>query len=290
MHVNEPIVISVLIAITVGVLSFLLLRAIVELSLKRRGEVDEQLMTFSEQLEPYLRLIPLPAPVRKAWVTDRLTQRLRHAGITWDPGDFARLHWALIWIIAVLAAWMVVEREFDLVGVFLAGLFLLSSLYGPGLWLGLQADRRKMEIDLSIPDFMDRLALGLEAGLGFEIAFRRTSANFHGLLGMELRRVIRQLERGHTMSGALEQMMDRIPSRDLRAFVASVLQSERLGTSLARGLRMQTNLLRSRRRRRAQEASRRLPILIVFPLVFCFLPALMIIYIAPPILHLIMGQ
>lgn len=287
---DEPLLISALVALTIGLVSFLALGGFFESSLRRRGIAENVPASLSDQILPYLQIIPLPEFIIRAWVTDRLTKRLRHAGIRWEPGDFARLHWALLWIVTLLAGWYVANREFDLVGVFLGVLFFLAAVYGPGIWLGFQADRRRMEIDFAIPDFFDRLALGLEAGLGFEIALRRTSENFHGLLGEELRRLVRQLDRGHTMSGALDQLVDRNPSQDLGAFVASVLQSERLGTSLAKGLRMQTDLLRSRRRRRAQEASRRLPIIIVFPLVFCFLPALMIIYIAPPILHLLFGQ
>jgi tight adherence protein C len=147
-----------------------------------------------------------------------------------------------------------------------------------------------MEVDLSLPDFMDRLALVLEAGLGFEVALRRTASGYPGLLGAELQRTIRQLDRGLSRSAALVELGERVPSLDLTAFVAAVRQADRLGTSLAKALRVQTGLLRARRRRRAQEASRRLPILIVFPLVFFFLPALLIIYLAPPLLHLFLGR
>jgi tight adherence protein C len=101
---------------------------------------------------------------------------------------------------------------------------------------------------------------------------------------------VRQIDRGHASASALSELTRRNPSQDLRAFVASVNQADILGTPLAKTLRIQTSALRARRRRRAQEASRRLPILIVFPLVFCFLPALMIIYLAPPLLHLFLGR
>jgi tight adherence protein C len=173
---------------------------------------------------------------------------------------------------------------------FVALLVLGLGAMGPALWLAWRKDRRLREVEAALPDFLDRLALGLEAGLGFEVALRRSSAQFPGLLGEELQRVVRQLDRGHVRAETLEEMSTRHASNDLRAFVAAVRQSDRLGTSLARSLRSQTTLLRARRRRRAHEAGRRLPILIVFPLVFCFLPALMIIYLAPPLLHLFLGQ
>jgi len=102
--------------------------------------------------------------------------------------------------------------------------------------------------------------------------------------------LVRQLDRGHGRAEALDELSERIPSQDLRSFSAAVKQADRLGTSLAKTLRVQTDLLRARRKRRAQEASRRLPILIVFPLVFFFLPSLLIIYLAPPLLHLFLGR
>ena len=147
-----------------------------------------------------------------------------------------------------------------------------------------------MEIDNALAPFMDRMALGLDAGLGFEAVLRRIAGQYPGLLGEEFRRMVRQLDRGHPRWQALEELGERNSSHDLSAFVAAVRQTDRLGTSLARILRIQTHLLRSRRRRRAEEASRRLPILIVFPLVFFFLPALLIIYFAPPILHIFLGR
>lgn len=284
------ILIAILVGLTVGVLVLVLTRYVVETRRLRVKPGDDQPLPVAERLAPYLELIPLPAPIRVRWGTEKLALRLRYAGLPWDLETYARLHWALIWIMLLLAVWLLVSREVDLVGGFTALLLVLGGLLGPGVWLTLQADRRKAEIDYALPDFLDRLALGLEAGLGFEVALRRTSNNFPALLGSELRRAVRQVNRGHPVTVALGELSSRTPSNDMRAFVASVKQSGKLGTSLAQALRLQTNLLRARRRRRAQEASRRLPILIVFPLVFCFLPALLIIYIAPPILHLLLGQ
>jgi tight adherence protein C len=137
---------------------------------------------------------------------------------------------------------------------------------------------------------MDRLKLGLDAGLGFEWALRRSVRNQRGLLEMELKRMLAMLDRGHTKAQAFDQFVQRNPSEDLRSFAAAVKQAERLGSPLTKSLEVQGRLLRARRRRRAQQASRRLPVLIVFPLVFFFLPALLIIYLGPPLLHLFLGQ
>ena len=238
---------------------------------------------------PWMRAIWMPSQVRRRWADPALTSRLQMGGVPWVAEDFASLRWMLLGIGAVLAALTIAVRA-DLVGWFLGAVLVAAAWMGPTTWISLRLERREREIDRSLPDFLDRLSLALEAGLGFEVALRRSAERFPGRLGDELRRLVRQLDRGHPRQQVLEELAARNPSDDLRAFTAAVRQADRLGTSLAKALRVQSGLLRNRRRRRAQEASRRLPVLIVFPLVFFFLPALLIIYLAPPLLHLFLGQ
>lgn len=242
------------------------------------------------RIQPWLRAVWLPAGVRRRWAGGDVSQQLGLAGLPWEAGEFAAFRWLLIWIGLGLAVAVVGLRRGDLLGLFLGGSVLAGAWAGPAAWLSLRRETRQHEIDRSLPDFLDRLSLTLEAGLGFEVALRRSAQGCSGRLGEELRRMVRQLDRGHRRGTALEEMADRNPSEDLRVFAAAVRQADRLGTSLAKALRVHSGLLRDRRRRRAQEAGRRLPVLIVFPLVFFFLPALLIVYLAPPLLHLFLGR
>ena len=212
------------------------------------------------------------------------------AGMEWSQAQFASLRWGLFCILSTLAFFVSNARAWDFMGIFLGLMFVAVGILAPGLWLRWRVDNRRVVIERALPDFIDRLVLGLEAGLGFEPVLRRTVTNFPGLLGREMTSLICKLDLGHTRSEALQDIAGRIPSARLAAFVTAVRQSDRLGTSLARVLRVQSELLRSYRRRQAQEASRRLPILIVFPLVFFLLPALLIVYLAPPLLHLLLGR
>ena len=242
------------------------------------------------RLAVVLRMVPVPEPVRRRWGDPQMEQKLKHAGLDLHAKEFAALRWLVLWVGVIGGCAMAIWRHGDLMGQFLAALAVASSVLWSGVFLRRRIERRQQESDISLPDFLDRLALGLEAGLGFEIALRRTAVDFSGLLGDELRRLVSRLDRGHVRSEALDALTENINSHDLRAFTAAVKQADRLGTSLAKTLRVQTDLLRTRRKRRAHEASRRLPILIVFPLVFFFLPSLLIIYLAPPLLHLFLGQ
>jgi tight adherence protein C len=243
----------------------------------------------TSRLLPWLRAAGTPTGLQRRW-GEGAAHRLVMAGIDWEPADFAALRWVSLWAGAGLSLLLLIGRTGDLVFWFLAIVTLSAAAVGPELWLNLRIERRQRDLDRRLPDFLDRVSLALEAGLGFEVALRRAAERFPGRLGEELRRMVRQLDRGHTHTEAMLELAQRNPSDDLVAFAAAVRQADRLGTSLARTLRVQSDLLRARRKRRTQEAGRRLPVLIVFPLVFFFLPALLIVYLAPPLLHLFLGR
>lgn len=246
--------------------------------------------SWRQRIAVLLDFVPIPPAIKRKWSGMKNAHKVKQAGLSWNLDQYNAFRWIQVWILGGLGLLIAFERKWDLFGVFVLAAFLVLSLLSPEIWLRRRVESRKLEVELTLPDFLDRLALGLEAGLGFEVGMRRTARNFPGILGEELRYVVRQLDRGHARSDELERMLDRIPSADLAAFVAAVKQTDRLGTSLARTLQLQKTLMRRRRKRRAEEASRRLPVLIVFPLVFLFLPALLIIYLAPPLLHLFLGQ
>lgn len=283
-----PLVISTL----TGLVALIIVYLVLKLAQVRaaEGKSPGKQISLAERLIPILEFVPLPEAFFRRWLSKIGESRLVHSGMPWSVRDFAAFRWLLLLGSIAFGVLLGIWRGWDLVGLFLAIVLMVGGYYGPQMWLDWRVERRQMDIDNELPYFMDRLTLGMEAGLGFETALRRVAERYPGLLGDELRRMVRQLDRGHPRGQALEELGERNPSPDLGAFVAAVRQTDRLGTSLARILRVQTVLLRSRRRRRAEEASRRLPILIVFPLVFFFLPALLIVYLAPPILHLFLGR
>jgi len=205
-----------------------------------------------ERLTPILGFVPLPEALYQRWVSEIGESRLVHSGIPWPVRDFAASRWLLLLVSLTLGALLGIWRGWDLIGWFLATILTIGGYFAPQAWLDRRVERRRMIIDNELPYFMDRLTLGLEAGLGFETALRRIAEGYPGLLGDELRRVVRQLDRGHPRGQALDELGDRNPSHDLGAVVAAVRQTDRLGTSLARILRVQTELLRSSRRRRAR--------------------------------------
>lgn len=288
MSIYSPYAVALLAGIAVAIGAYTLLRAAALPGTRSTKETSKALWPI--RFARILAMVPVPVSVQRMWEGQSSASRIRHAGLIWDEHQYIAFRWLSLWLLGLCGLLTANGRDWDLLGLFLLSVLTIGGLSYPEIWLRRRIEARKFEIDLALPDFLDRLALGLEAGLGFEIALRRTARNFPGLLGEELRYLVRQLDRGHTRRDLLERMLERVPSTDLGAFVAAVKQTDRLGTSLARTLQVQKALMRARRKRRAEEASRRLPVLIVFPLVFFFLPALLIIYLAPPLLHLFLGQ
>lgn len=288
MTMLAPLAVAMLVGISAAIVVYTLFR-VAALRETRVTEDDVQ-GAWLLRFVPILDLVPVPASVQRMWRIHATQSKILHAGLLMSNSQYVAFRWLLVWVLVASGMLIAIGHDWDLLGLFLFSALTLGGWFYPEIWLRRRIESRKLEIDLALPEFLDRLALGLEAGLGFEIALRRTARNFSGLLGEELRFVVRQLDRGHTSRDVLERMLERVPSTDLGAFVAAVKQADHLGTSLARTLQIQKKLMRSRRKRRAEEASRRLPILIVFPLVFFFLPALLIIYLAPPLLHLFLGQ
>ncbi len=284
------IVIPLLVAFIIGTLGYVILRSFdIQRGARAILRAGKQPIPFTEQLVPILRLIIVPTKLKIRWATKEVQIRLLHAGLPWNIEDYIGFRWMVLWLAIISGMGFGFWRGWDIVGQFLVVLAVVTGWIGPDIWLTWQVERRQIDVDLALPNLLDRFALSLEAGTSFDLALKRIVVNFPGLLGADLRRMVRQLDRGYPRAEALDELAERNPSQDLRAFIAAVKQADRLGTSLVRALRVQTELLRSRRRRRAEEASRRLPILIIFPLVFFFLPALLIVYLAPPILHLFLG-
>ncbi len=212
-------------------------------------------------------------------------QTVTWSGIKMTHHQFMPFWW-LITLIGVFLGLIPVGSRFGNLPVSLLIItLLLLSTVGPYLYLRYRIRERGRAVERSLPDFLDMLTFTVEAGLGLVPALKRVSAGFIGVLGEEMRQALVQIDLGFSRREALEELARRIPSPDVQHFVEAILLSERLGTSLARTLRVQANLLRTRRRQRAEVKAQTAPIRIIPALVFFFLPSLLLIYLASPIIN-----
>lgn len=158
----------------------------------------------------------------------------------------------------------------------------------PMLWLRWLQAKRQEDIRLSLPDALDLLVICVEAGQGLNAALLkvgRESALQARPLSDELKTVNTEMITGVPRAQALRNFALRSGVDDVRALVAVMIQSDRFGTSIAQALRTHAASLRTRRRQRAEEAARKTPVKLVFPLVFCIFPELMVVILAPGMLQ-----
>ncbi len=166
----------------------------------------------------------------------------------------------------------------------------LIGLYVPNLVVRAKADRRQRQIINAFPDALDLMLVCVEAGLGLEAAFGRVGREMttsHPLLAEHFGVVVLELRAGRSREDALRRMADRAGADEIRAFATLLIQSTKLGSSVAQTLRVYASEMRERRRMRAEEKAHRLPVLLSIPLVACMLPVMIGVLMLPAAIRVI---
>jgi tight adherence protein C len=161
------------------------------------------------------------------------------------------------------------------------GAFTLLGFFFPQLWLQGRINARQKEIRKAMPDALDLLTICVEAGLGFEAAMSKVSEKWQNELSIAFLRAIREVQLGKPRRDALRDMAERIGIPEMTSFVAAVIQSEILGVSLAKVLRIQSDQMRVKRRQRAEEEAHQAPIKMIVPLALLIFPSIFIILLGP---------
>src|SRR5688572_32573392 len=160
-------------------------------------------------------------------------------------------------------------------GATFAGFFL------PHLMLTSRITRRQKDIRKAMPDALDLLTICVEAGLGFDAAMSKVAEKWETELALAFSRVIREVQLGKVRRDALKDMSDRLGIAEMTSFVAAIIQSEQLGVSMAKVLRIQADQMRVKRRQRAEEEAHKAPIKMIIPMALLIFPTIMIIILTP---------
>jgi tight adherence protein C len=168
-----------------------------------------------------------------------------------------------------------------------AQIFLLTlvgtgaGFYIPQFYLSRNVTKRQKNVRRAMPDALDLLTICVEAGLGFDAAMAKVVEKWNNQLSMALNRVLQEIQLGKLRREALKSMAENIGISEMTSFVAAVIQSEQLGVSMAKVLRIQADQMRVRRRQLAEEAAHQAPIKMLLPMAFIIFPSLLIILLAP---------
>jgi tight adherence protein C len=132
-----------------------------------------------------------------------------------------------------------------------------------------------------MPDALDLLTICVEAGLGFDGAMAKVYDKWDNELSMAFGRVIREIQLGKLRREALRDMADRLGLPEMTSFVAAVIQSEQLGVSMAKVLRIQSDQMRIKRRQLAEEEAHKAPIKMLIPMALLIFPSICIVLMTP---------
>lgn len=215
-----------------------------------------------------------------------LQNRLNLAGRPGNlsPSDFSALRLGLAVVLFVIGLLLGLLFHSPVALAVSAAVGALLGYYGPPFWLNGEVQKRRKEIQLSLPDVMDLLTIAVEAGLGFDAAVARVTEKFHNALADEFTTVLQEVRLGRPRLEALDDMGRRCGVEDLHNFTQAVIQSEQMGVGLAKILRLQSEEMRRKRRQRAEEKAAQASLKMMLPMVGCIFPTLWLILLGPAVL------
>ena len=164
--------------------------------------------------------------------------------------------------------------------------FGVFGFFLPDLLLINKAQHRSEQIQKALPDSIDLLTISVESGLAFDAALAQVARNSDGPLSEEFTRVLQEIQIGSSRSEALRALSERTDVDDLRIFLNSMVQAEKLGIPIADVLRVQAAEMRLKRSQRIEEQAMKLPVKIIFPLILCIMPAMFIVILGPAVINI----
>ena len=254
----------------------------VELMTGRLGGARAELAFSDRVVSPALqRMVRLAKRLSPVGVAGRLQHHLDLAGnpVNWPVEQVFAVKGVGLLVGAGLGVLLGLKSVLHLVlfcgALGAAGFFLPDLLaYNAGI-------KRQDMIQKTLPDALDMLTVSVEAGLGFDAALSQVTKNTDGPLAGEFFRVLQEMQIGKSRVGAFRSMTDRTTVPDLRNFVSSLVQADALGIPIGGVLREQAKEMRLKRRQRAEEKAQKIPIKILFPMIFFIFPALFVVIIGP---------
>lgn len=267
-------------------------------SLQRRIEelkTGTEVETLEEEMrKPFTQRVLLPlaegvgSRVKNVMPQQAMTSarsQLVMAGLY--PGMNEMHFLTICWVVGFLFMFLglfITSSVLELTGPVQVLIAIASFIMGvllPKAVLNSQIRKRQEQILVSFPYALDLLAICVEAGLGFDSALGYVMKKSHGPLADEFAKTLNEIRLGKPRMEALVDLAKRIGVEDVRSFITAVVHVNRMGGSITESLRVQADMVRVKRRHRAQEKVMKAPIKMVFPLVLFIFPALFVVVLGP---------
>lgn len=228
------------------------------------------------------------------WQDSELRRRFMHAGLRHPsaPVAFFGIKTALcfglpvlFWLAKAAAGLEMTTSQVLMVG----GTLLAFGYYLPNFVLNHMVRTRQREIFESFPDALDLLTICVEAGLSLDAALSKVAGEIRlesPTLADEMELITLEMRAGAGKERALRNFAMRTGVDDIDTLVAMLIQSEKFGTSIGDSLRIHSDMLRTKRQQRAEETAAKISVKLVFPLVLCIFPSILIVVGGPAVMQI----
>ena len=232
---------------------------------------------------------------KEGWQKSTLRTRFTHAG--WRNPSAPGIYFAAKTVLMVglslvplvtAGPYLMGAHNYMLIGIVLV--LAAMGYYLPNLVLAFAIRRRQRVIFEDFPDALDLLTVCIEAGLGMDAAIVKVSEEIHiksPKLSEEFQLLTLELRAGMSRDDALKNLAMRTGVEELNVLVAMLIQAQRFGTSVGDSLRVHSENLRLKRRLRAEEAAGKIAVKLLFPLIFCIFPSLLLVLLGPAFIQVL---
>lgn len=251
------------------------------------GEEHEESKSFFDRVvKPvYDRIFDFFSRFTPANVSDEYDDLLTSAGLRhkYTPVQLL-MNQVLLSIVLGISSFYIMKTFFGEVNILFVIFRMIVAGYLPIFYIRKKGDERKRRIENALPNLLDMVYISVEAGLSFDAAMTITSQRTDNELSDEIVRAMGEISKGRVREDALYSIAERTKVDDVRSFISTIIQSEKLGSNISNVLRIQAEVIRDKRTQRAEEAINKMPIKMLLPMVFLLLPALFIVIMGPAVI------
>jgi tight adherence protein C len=225
-----------------------------------------------------------PARIRHQAETE-----LEQAGQPMSLNTFLVLRAVAMFGLPIIYVWLAIRMAGQLTPFILVTplvLFWMGQRL-PRMWLKQRIRSRIRSIERALPGALDLITVSMEAGLAFDAALGKVVEKTRGPLADEFDRALAEMTLGKPRRDALRDLSRRIPTRDMASFISAVVQADQMGIPLGQIMRGLADELRTKRRQRAEEEAMKIPIKMLFPLIFLIFPSMLIVVMGPAMVIII---
>jgi len=220
---------------------------------------------------------------------NQIERRIKEAGspkgISVGGIVFFQICFTCISVFTAFILWIAMDTPLSKVIIILLSLLGMANIL-PKYFLKHKIVLRQKEIEKNLPDVLDLLTVSIEAGLSFDGAIAKLVEKMSGVLVEEFSFVLKEMRVGVSKRDAFKSLIERVPVPSLVTFVGSIIQADQLGVSIGNVLRIQSSLVRQKRRQRTQENAMKAPVKMLIPMIIFILPTIFIVILGPVLIKI----